>query len=142
MLAHLCTDTSFLAGKTVCAEIGSAGEVQIIGQETDDGVVEPDAGLAKAEYVGKAYQTDCLMEVKAGTAAAAVLDMTLANSMTGDGTDYEDLEIVDRLGVENYGVAFRKGSDVRDEVNKIFDKLIKNGEMQKLADKYGLELAD
>ena len=136
------TDTSFLAGKTVCAEIGSAGEVQIIGQETDDGVVEPDAGLAKAEYVGKAYQTDCLMEVKAGTAAAAVLDMTLANSMTGDGTDYEDLEIVDRLGVENYGVAFRKGSDVRDEVNKIFDKLIKNGEMQKLADKYGLELAD
>jgi len=136
------TDTASLAGQTVCAEIGSAGEVQIIGQDTEDGFVEPDAGLAEAEYVGKTYQTDCLMEVKAGTAAAAVLDMTLANSMTGEGTDYEDLEIVDRLGVENYGVAFRKGSDIRDEVNKIFDKFVEDGTMQELADKYGLELAD
>ena len=136
------TDTASLAGQTVCAEIGSAGEVQIIGQETDDGEVAPDAGLAKATYVGKSVQTDCLMEVKAGTAAAAVLDMTLANAMTGEGTDYADLEIVDRLAVENYGVAFRKGSDVRDEVNKIFDELKADGTLGALADKYNLELAD
>lgn len=132
------TDTASLAGKTVCAEIGSAGEVQIIGSED----AKADEGLAKAEYVGKAYQTDCLMEVKAGTAAAAVLDMTLANAMIGEGTDYAELEIVDRLGIENYGVAFRKGSDIRDEVNKIFDQFVKDGTMQALADKYGLELAD
>ena len=132
------TDTTFLAGQTVCAEIGSAGEVQIIGSEDS----AADAGLAQAEYVGKDVQTACLMEVKAGTAAAAVLDMTLANAMIGEGTDYADLEIVDRLGIENYGVAFRKDSDVRDEVNKIFEKFIKDGTMQALADKYGLELAD
>ena len=132
------TDTSSLIGKTVVAEIGSAGESQILGGED----AEPDANLAQADYVGKSVQTDCLMEVKAGTAAAAVLDMTLANAMIGEGTDYADLEIVDELAVENYGVAFRKGSDVRDAVNAIFDELVADGSLGALAEKYGLELAD
>ena len=132
------TDTTSLIGKSVCAEIGSAGETQILGSED----TPADAGLAQAEYVGKSYQTDCLMEVKAGTSDAAVLDMTLANAMTGEGTDYADLKIVDQLAVENYGVAFRKGSDIRDEVNKIFDELKADGTLGALADKYNLELAD
>ena len=132
------TDTSSLIGKTVVAEVGSAGEVQIIGSADS----EPDANLAQADYVGKSVQTDCLMEVKAGTADAAVLDMTLANAMTGEGTDYADLEIVDELAVENYGVAFRKGSDVRDAVNDIFAEMVSDGTLKALADQYGLELAD
>ncbi len=132
------TDTTSLIGKTVCAEIASAGETQILGNDE----TPADPGLAQAEYVGKAYQTECLMEVKAGTADAAVLDMTLANAMTGEGTDYADLVIVDRLAVENYGVAFRQGSDVRDEVNKIFAELVADGTLGALADKYGLELAE
>ena len=132
------TDTSSLVGKTVVAEIGSAGEAQILGSEDS----EPDANLAQADYVGKSVQTDCLMEVKAGTADAAVLDMTLANAMTGEGADYADLEIVDELAVENYGVAFRKGSDVRDAVNDIFAEMVADGSLKALADQYGLELAD
>ena len=132
------TDTSSLVGKTVVAEIGSAGEAQILGSEDS----EPDANLAQADYVGKSVQTDCLMEVKAGTADAAVLDMTLANAMTGEGTDYADLEIVDELAVENYGVAFRKGSDVRDAVNDIFAEMVADGSLKALADQYGLELAE
>ena len=132
------TDTASLAGKTVVAEVGSAGEAQIIGGEDS----EPDAGLAQADYVGKSVQTDCLMEVKAGTADAAVLDLTLANAMTGEGTDYADLEIVDELAVENYGVAFRKGSDVRDAVNDIFAEMVADGSLKALADQYNLELAD
>ncbi len=137
------TDTASLIGKTVCAEIGSAGEVQCKGSTDEEGnVTPPEANLAQAEYVGKSVQTDCLMEVKSGTADAAVLDMTLANSMTGEGTNYADLKIVDYLAEENYGVAFRKGSNVRDEVNKIFDQMVADGSMQALADKYGLELAE
>lgn len=131
------TDTASLEGKTVCAEIGSAGENLIKGSEDS----EADAGLAKAEYVGKSVQTDCLMEVKAGTADAAVLDLTLAKSMIGEGTNYSDLEIVDYLAEEDYGVAFRKGSDIRDKVNEIFAEMIADGSMKKLADKYGLELS-
>jgi len=125
-------DTASLADKSVCAEIGSAGESTIQG----------DDNLSKALYVGKTVQTDCLMEVKAGTCDAAVLDMTLAKAMIGEGTDYADLEIVDQLAVEYYGVAFRKGSDVRDEVNKLFDELEADGTLGALADKYSLELAE
>ena len=131
-------DTASLAGGVVCAEIGSAGEVQIKGDEE----TAADAGLAQAEYVGKSVQTDCLMEVKAGTADAAVLDMTLANAMIGEGTDYADLVIVDYLATENYGVAFRQGSDMRDAVNEIFAEMVKDGSLKALADKYNLELAD
>lgn len=132
------TDTASLAGKTVCAEIGSAGETMCRGNDES----EPDAGLAQAEFVGKSVQTDCLMEVKSGTADAAVLDMTLANAMTGEGTNYDDLVVVDHLGEENYGVAFRKGSDTRDAVNEIFAEMTADGSLKALADKYGLELAD
>lgn len=125
-------DTSSLVGKTVVAEVGSAGETTI----------QEDKNLAQAEYVGKSVQTDCLMEVKAGTADAAVLDLTLAKSMIGEGTDYADLVIKDRLAVEEYGVAFRKGSDVAAAVNQAFADLKKDGTMATLAEKYGLDLAE
>jgi polar amino acid transport system substrate-binding protein len=124
------TDTASLAGQTVVAEIGSAGEEQVM----------TDAGLAQADYIGKSVQTDCLMEVKAGTAAAAVLDMTLAKAMIGEGTDYEELVIVDELAVENYGVAFRKGSDLCAELNKFMDKIIADGTFKALGDKYDLSV--
>lgn len=125
------TDTSSLIGKTVVAEKGSAGE------ET----VQNDENLAQATYVSMGVQTDCLLEVVSGTADAAVLDLTLANTMTGEGTSYADLEIMDRLGEEKYGVAFRKGSDICAEVNAIFDELVADGTLGALAEKYGLDLA-
>jgi len=124
--------TASLIGKTVVAEQGSAGE----------DVIQEDENLKQANYVPKTLQTDCLMEVKAGTADAAVLDLTLANTMTGKGTNYEDIKIVDYLAEEDYGVAFRKGSDICAEVNKIFDELVADGTMGKLAEKYGLELSE
>ena len=124
--------TESLIGKAVAAEQGSAGEK----------IIETDENLQQANYVPKTLQTECLMEVKAGTADAAVLDLTLAKTMTGEGTSYEDLEIVDHLAEENYGVAFRKGSDICAEVNKIFTELVEDGSMGALADKYGLELAE
>ena len=126
------TSTADLADKTVVAEAGSAGEAAIQGDEN----------LAKADYVSKSVQTDCLMEVAAGTADAAVLDLTLANAMIGEGTDYANLAIVDELNAEEYGVAFRKGSDAAAAVNAAFDELKADGTMQALAEKYELTLAD
>ncbi len=125
------TDTSSLIGKAVCAEAGSAGESTITG----------DANLAQAEFISKTVQTECLMEVAAGTADACVLDLTLANAMIGEGTDYADLAIKERLAVEDYGVAFRKGSDVCELVNGIFAELKADGTMPALAEKYFLDLA-
>ena len=126
------TSTADLADKTVVAEAGSAGEAAIQGDEN----------LSKADYVSKSVQTDCLMEVAAGTADAAVLDLTLASAMIGEGTDYANLVIKDELNVEEYGAAFRKGSDVAAAVDTAFDELKADGTMQTLADKYGLTLAD
>ena len=126
------SSTADLVGKTVVAEAGSAGEAAIEGDEN----------LAQADYVSKSVQTDCLMEVAAGTADAAVLDLTLANAMIGEGTDYASLKIVDELNAEEYGVAFRKGSDAAAAVDAVFDELKADGTMQALAEKYELALAD
>ena len=126
------TSTADLVGKTVVAEAGSAGET----------TVQEDENLSQSDYISKSVQTDCLMEVAAGTADAAVLDLTLASAMIGEGTDYADLEIVDELNAEEYGVAFRKGSDAAAAVNEAFAALKEDSTMQTLADKYGLTLAD
>ena len=126
------SSTADLVGKTVVAEAGSAGEAAIEGDEN----------LAQADYVSKSVQTDCLMEVAAGTADAAVLDLTLANAMIGEGTDYASLKIVDELNAEEYGVAFRKGSDAAEAVNAAFDELKTDGTLEALAAKYDLALAD
>ena len=124
--------TADLVGKTIVAEAGSAGE----------SAISEDESLSQADYVSKSVQTDCLMEVAAGTADAAVLDLTLATAMIGEGTDYANLAIKDELNAEEYGVAFRKGSDAADAVNAAFDELKADGTMQALADKYSLTLAD
>ena len=133
------TSTADLVGKTVVAEVGSAGEMQITGSEDS----EPEENLAKATYVGMSKQTDCLLEVKAGTAAAAVLDWTLAKTMVGEGTDYADLIMVDglELAPEEYGIAFRKDSNVTERVNAIIAELVADGTLPALAEKYGLSLA-
>ena len=125
------TDTSSLLGQAVAAEMGSAGQE----------AVEADANLSQIEFIGKTVQTDCLVEVKAGTAAGAVLDKTLALAMTGEGTNYSDLVIVEELTPENYAVAFRKGSNIAAEVNRVFDAMLADGSLAALAEKYGLELA-
>ena len=126
------SSTADLVGKTIVAEAGSAGE----------SAISEDESLSQADYVSKSVQTDCLMEVAAGTADAAVLDLTLATAMIGEGTDYANLAIKDELNAEEYGAAFRKGSDAADAVNAAFDELKADGTMQALADKYSLTLAD
>ena len=63
------SSTADLTGATIVAEGGSAGQ----------STVEENADLSQAELITKTVQTDCLMEVEAGTADAAVLDLTLAS---------------------------------------------------------------
>ena len=128
--------TADLVDATLVAEIGSAGEAQIEGEDAN-------ADLAQAEYVGMAKQTDCLMEVKAGTADAAVLDWTLAKSMVGEGTDFADLKMVEgvELATEEYGIAFRQGSDFTAKVDAATLELVADGTLPALAEKYGLALA-
>ena len=122
------TDTASLSGLTFAVESGSAGEAVIADLEYD--------------YTPVKAQSDALMEVAAGTSDAAVIDLLMAMAMTGEDTSYEDLTYTIELNSEEYGVGFRKDSDVTAKVNEIMDKLKADGTMQALADKYSLTLAD
>ena len=135
------TSTADLIGKTVVAEAGSAGEVQLLGDAEHD--VDPEENLAQAEYISMTKQTDCLLEVMAGTADACVLDWTLTKTMTGEGTDFAGLMMLPglMLGDEEYGIAFRKGSDMTEQVNAIILELVADGTLPDLAEKYDLSLS-
>jgi len=124
------TDTASLSAANLVAEIESAGE----------GAIKDDENLSKANYVAVAKQTDGLLEVKSGTADAVVLDYTLASAMVGEGTDYADLMIIDGLdlAVEEYGIGFRKGSDLAAKVNEITVELNADGTMDEIAAKYDM----
>ena len=67
------TDAASLASAKLAAETSSAGE----------SAIKDDENLSKASYTAVPKQTDALLEVKASTVDAAVLDYTLANSMVG-----------------------------------------------------------
>lgn len=55
-------------------------------------------------------QATALMEVKAGTCDAAIIDSLMAAAMVGEGTGYAELTYTAKLTSEEYGVGFRKGS--------------------------------
>ena len=110
----------------------------------ESGSVGEDAlkGIGITEYVALQDQTAALMEVAAGTADACVIDITMANAMTGENTSYADLGVGLALTSEEYGVGFRKGSDVTAKFNEFMDGLRQNGWLQDLAAKYNLTLAE
>ena len=102
------------------------------------------AGEAAAEEKGFSCtsvtsQADTLMEVKAGTSDAAIIDLLMAGAMIGKGTSYPDLTHTLELTTEKYGVGCRQGSDLRDCINGEFVKLYKDGTMKKIAEKYGVQ---
>ena len=121
-------DTDSLADVLFAVEKGSAGEAAL----TDLGITG---------YTAVEDQAGALMEVAAGTADACVIDITMANAMTGEGTSYADLASGISLTSEEYGVGFRKESDVTAKFNEFMDKLAADGTLQALADKYSLTLA-
>lgn len=128
------TDTASLSGANLVAEAGSAGQA----------AVEADENLSQANLTTVAKQTDALLEIESGASDAAILDWTLAKSMIGEGTDFADLMMIDgaELSVEEYGIGFRKDSDLCTEVNKIMTELVEDGTLPALAEKYGLSLAE
>ena len=97
--------------------------------------------LGAENIVSVQDQAAALMEVAAGTSDACVIDITMANAMTGEGTSYADLGYAVSLTSEEYGVAFRPNSNLTDAFNAFMDKVIADGTLQALADKYNLTLA-
>ena len=121
---------SNIDGAAVVAEKGSVGEE----------VIETNEFFKNAKYTALDSQAKGLVEVKAGTSDIVVTDYVLACGSIGEGTDYKELAIIDKdFEPECYGVAFRKGSDVTAEFNKIVKEMMQDGALQKIAAKYKLE---
>ena len=91
-------DEESLKDLSFAVEAGSAGEDQVerIG----------------AQYTAVSSQADALMEVASGNSDAAAIDALMAAAMIGEGTGYADLTYTISLNNEEYGVGFRKGSDL------------------------------
>ena len=121
-------DAASIADLAVAVENGSAGQSAAEEAGVKNIVPVQDQGAA-------------LMEVAAGTSDACVIDITMANAMTGEGTSYADLTSGISLTSEEYGVAFRKESDLTAAFNEFMDKIAADGTLQALADKYSLTLA-
>lgn len=105
------------------------------------------AGKDQAEANGFKYtevekQSDALTEVASGTSDAAIIDSLMAGAMVGEGTGFAKLTATDiKLNSEEYGVGFRKGSDLAAKLNEFFDKSLADGSMEELAKTYGVQEA-
>ena len=116
-----------LEGLAFAVEAGSAGEAEVTALGLDCTPVKA--------------QSDALMEVAAGTSDAAVIDALMAAAMVGPETGYADLTYTVSLNSEEYGVGFRKGSDLVAELNAFFAEIYADGTMQEIAATYGVDAA-
>ena len=118
-------DVDSLSGLNFAVENGSAGAGQL------------DAlGIA---YVAKTTQADALMEVASGASDACVIDLLMAGAMIGEGTSYPDLTYTVQLNSEEYGVGFRKGSDLVDAFNTFWQEAYDDGTVMEVATTYGVQ---
>lgn len=120
-------EDSDLSQYNFAVEAGSAGEQQAISRELPHTPVKA--------------QSDALMEVAAGTSDAAIIDSLMAAAMVGEGTGYADLTYTIGLNDEEYGVGFRKGSDLASALNDFFTASYQDGSMLEIAEKYGVQAA-
>ena len=116
-----------LSDLSFAAEAGSAGEKELTAKNL--------------KCLPVLTQSDALMEVAAGTSDAAVIDSLMAGAMIGEGTSYSDLTYTVSLNSEEYGVGFRKGSDLAEALNEYFKDSYKDGSMMECANTYGVQAA-
>lgn len=120
-------DEESLKDLSFAVEAGSAGEAEVSA-----------LGL---NYTPVSSQADALMEVASKSSDAAVIDSLMAGAMIGEGTGYADLTYTIGLNSEEYGVGFRKGSDLAAALNDYFTTSLEDGSMEKVAKTYGVQAA-
>ncbi len=129
------TNIDSLTGIKMCAEGGSAGEDAIMNDPT----------LSQNEYIDVSAQRDALLEVKSGTCDACVLDYVLAKAVINDTTDYSDLMIIDgiELAKEEYAIGIRlEDAETVAKINEAIDKLLADGTLKALGEKYGVNVIE
>lgn len=122
------TDASDLVGVKVAVESGSAA----------DGLVTEIEGISDKDIMRAESQSKALMEVKSGASDVAVIDKTMAQSMTGEGTSYADIGYKNiGFAKEQYGVGVRKeDTELCDKINEALAELKEDGTLDELYQKY------
>lgn len=123
-------DKDSVKGLNFAVESGSAGQAQV--------------EALGAPFTEVADQATALLEVNSGTADAAVIDSLMAGAMVGEGTGYAELTYTFSLNAEEgeqYGVGFRKGSDLAAALNDFFKASYADGSMVQCAETYGIQAA-
>ena len=123
--AELYQSVESLADLSFAVENGSAGAEQL------DAISIP--------YTALDTQARALMEVASGASDACVIDLLMAGAMIGEGTSYPDLTYTVQLNSEEYGVAFRKGSDLVDAFNEFWAEASASGLVMETATAYGVQ---
>lgn len=122
------TNIDSLKGKTVAVESGSAAQDALDGIEVKE--------LQKLTN-----QVTALLNVSAGQADVAIIDYALAKEMTSEGGAYNGQLVMKDIGfeVENFAIALRKSdSKLAWQLNEELAKLLADGTIDQLADKYGI----
>ena len=143
-----CSNAYCNNAQVVIVPADKAADYQTV-ESCKDLVFAAEAGSAgEAELTALGYnvtpvkaQSDALMEVAAGTSDAAVIDSLMAAAMVGEGTGYSALTYTCGLNSEEYGVGFRKGSDLAQKLNDFFKASYADGTMLKIAETYGVQAA-
>ncbi len=143
-----CSNAYCNNAQVVIVPADKAADYQTV-EACKDLVFAAEAGSAgEAELTALGYnvtpvkaQSDALMEVAAGTSDAAVIDSLMAAAMVGEGTGYSALTYTCGLNSEEYGVGFRKGSDLAQKLNDFFKASYDDGTMMQIAETYGVQAA-
>ena len=118
-------DAASMSELNFAVESGSAGEAMAI-----------ENGFS---YTPVVDQATAVLEVSSGTCQAAIIDSLMAAAMVGEGTSYADLTYTISLNSEEYGVGFRKGSDLAATLNEFLSGKYADGSIQTLAETYGVQ---
>lgn len=146
--AMSCSNAYCNNAQVVIVPAARAAEYQSVDsvKELAFAVESGSAGQAEVAALGASYtevqdQATALLEVSSGTADAAVIDSLMAAAMVGEGTSYADLTYTVGLNSEEYGVGFRKGSDLAEALNDFLKAAYADGSLQKTAETYGVQAA-
>ena len=140
----LCLIMAFVMLTACLSACGKKEEVLNVVAEKEsagEGVITSEDFFKTANYTAVDTQAKALMEVSSGTADGCVVDYVCSIGMIGEGSDYENLSVVDKYAFadEQYGIAFRKGSTKTVAVvNAAINELISNGKLSEIAEKYHL----
>lgn len=124
-------DTAAMANIKIAFEGGSAGE----------DIVKEDANLTGCTPINCEAQVNALMEVKAGTADACIVDYTLGQALTREGSDYSDLVVLENIPNtdEEYAIGARmEDVETIKKINETIAEMAKDGTLKAIAEKYDL----